>query len=154
MGLFESLTPETLRDGVQVLLCLVVLACLASNRLTSAARPQERPTAQAHFALEVGLQGLRQQAEQSLTAIRAAVEAESRRLERWVSAGEPDPEPAAAEPESLDPGPFRIGESATGRYDELPRMAAGGLTTRELAARTRRPAGEVELALKLRRLNA
>jgi hypothetical protein len=54
----------------------------------------------------------------------------------------------------LDLGRFRIGESATGRYDELPRMAAGGLTTRELAARTRLPAGEVELALKLRRLNA
>ncbi len=154
MGLFESLTLETLRDGVQVLLCLVVLACLACNRLTLARRPQARPAAQTPFAHEVGLQGLRQQAEQSLAAIRQAVEAESRRLERWGSAGDPDPEPAAAEPESLDLGRFRIGESATGRYDELPRMAAGGLTTRELAARTRLPAGEVELALKLRRMNA
>ncbi|MCU0563020.1 MAG: hypothetical protein MUE48_03595, partial [Desulfobacterales bacterium] len=70
MGLFESLTLETLRDGVQVLLCLVVLACLACNRLTLARRPQARPAAQTPFAHEVGLQGLRQQAEQSLAAIR------------------------------------------------------------------------------------
>jgi len=154
MGIFESLTPEGLRDGVQVLMCLVILACLACNRLSSAGRPQLRSEAPAPFAHEVGLQGLRQQAEQSLAAIRRAVEAEGRRLERWVTAGGPEPEPAAAEPEPLDLGPFRLGESAADRYDALPRMAAGGLTTRELAARAGMPAGEVELALKLRRLNA
>jgi hypothetical protein len=154
MGFFESVTLEGVRDGVQVLLCLVILACLARNRTTSARRPQPRPEAHAAFVDEVGLHGLRQQAEQSLAAIRQAVEAECRRLERWRAAGDSGFTPAAAEAEPVDLGPFRLGESTTGRYDALPRMATDGLTTRELASRCLMPAGEVELALKLRRLNA
>jgi hypothetical protein len=64
---------------------------------------------------------------------------------------------AAADSEPSDLIPFRLGGSETGAaaaYDALPRLAAGGLTPRELAAQTRMPAGEIELALKLRRLNA
>ena len=156
MEFMEQLTVDGVCDGIQVLLCLVVLGCLACNRLTSVRESQARTTG-LPFADEVGLQGLRQQTEEALTAIQRAVEAERRRLERWMTGTDAGLEPVAADAEPADLIPFRLGEGAPGaadRYDALPRLAAGGLTTRELATRTRLPAGEIELALKLRRLDA
>jgi hypothetical protein len=157
MEFMEQLTVDGVRDGIQVLLCLLVLGCLACNRLTSVRESQARTTGRVPFADEVGLQGLRQQTEQALTAIQRAVEAERRRLERWMTGTDAGREPVVADAEPADLIPFRLGEGAPGaadRYDALPRLAAGGLTTRELATRTRLPAGEIELALKLRRLDA
>ena len=155
MGFLELVTVDGVRDGVQVLLCGVVLACLACRRLTSTRRAEVRPPAA--FADEVGLQSLRQQAERALAAIEQAVRAERLQLNRWMAPIDPGGAGAAADPEPADLIPFRLGGGAPGAaaaYDALPRLAAGGLTPRELAAQTRMPAGEIELALKLRRLNA
>jgi hypothetical protein len=156
MGFLELVTVDGVRDGVQVLLCGVVLACLACRRLTSTRRAEVRPPPAA-FADEVGLQSLRQQAERALAAIEQAVRAERLQLNRWMAPIGPGGAAAAADPEPADLIPFRLGGGEPGAaapYDALPRLAAGGLTPRELAAQTRMPAGEVELALKLRRLNA
>ena len=156
MGFLELVTVDGVRDGVQVLLCGVVLACLACRRLTSTRRAEVRPQPAA-FADEVGLQSLRQQAERALAAIEQAVRAERLQLNQWVAPIGPGGTGAAADSEPADLIPFRLGGGAPGAaapYDALPRLAAGGLTPRELAAQTRMPAGEVELALKLRRLNA
>jgi len=157
MGFLELVTVDGLRDGVQVLLCMVVLACLACRRLASTCRAEVRPAPPADFADEVGLQSLRQQAEQALAAIERAVRAERLQLNRWMAPIDPGGAAAAADAEPADLIPFRLGGGAPGAaasYDALPRLAAGGLTPRELAAQTRMPAGEIELALKLRRLNA
>jgi hypothetical protein len=156
MGFLELVTVDGVRDGVQVLLCGVVLACLACRRLTSTRRAEVRPAPLAAFADEVGLQSLRQQAEQALAAIEQAVRAERLQLNRWMAPIDPGGA-AAADSEPADLIPFRLGggePGAAASYDALPRLAAGGLTPRELAAQTHMPAGEVELALKLRRLNA
>ncbi len=156
MGFLELVTVDGVRDGVQVLLCGVVLACLACRRLTASRRAEVRPAPLAAFADEVGLQSLRQQAEQALAAIEQAVRAERLQLNRWMAPIDPGGA-AAADPEPADLVPFRLGggePGAAASYDALPRLAAGGLTPRELAAQTRMPAGEIELALKLRRLNA
>jgi hypothetical protein len=154
MGFLELVTADGVRDGVQVLLCGVVLACLACRRLTSTCRAEVRPAPLAAFADEVGLQSLRQQAEQALAAIEQAVRAERLQLNRWMAPIDPGGA-VAADPEPADLVPFRLGgPGAAASYDALPRLAAGGLTPRELAAQTRMPAGEIELALKLRRLDA
>jgi hypothetical protein len=156
MGFLDVVTVDGLRDGVQVVLCGVILACLVCNRFKSAPRAEARPAALA-FSEEVGLQGLRQQAEQALAAIQQTVQAERLRLGRWMDPIDPDGTTATADPEPADLVPFRLGETgpaAAAAYDALPRLAAGGLTPRELAAQIRMPAGEIELALKLRRLNA
>ena len=154
--MFDTITMETARDGVQILMCGVILAALIWNRMKPALPRAEAPIA--GFSDEVRLQALRQQAEQSLAAIQQTVNAERRRLEHLLPVG--DPVGGSAEPEASDLAPFRLGETqlredgAGSRYDALPRLAAGGLTPRELAVQTRLPAGEIELALKLRRAMA
>ena len=151
--MFDAITMETVRDGVQILMCGIILAALIRNRTKPAVPRQTAPLA--GFSDEVRLQALRQQAEQSLAAIQQVVCAERRRFEQLLPAS--DPVGGSAEAEASDLAPFRLGEThlredgAGSRYDGLSRLAAGGLTPRELAAQTRLPAGEIELALKLRR---
>jgi hypothetical protein len=153
--MFDGMTMEGLRDAVQILMCGVILACVACNRLKSLRREELRPAPPAAFSDEVMLQSLRQQTEQALTAIQGAVQAERLRLERLMSPVDPLGAPSAPDPEPVDLTPFRLGDPPpTGggsRYDVLPGLAASGLTPRELSAQTQLPAGEIELALKLRR---
>src|SRR5512141_2361998 len=101
MGFLELVTVDGVRDGVQVLLCGVILACLACRRLTSTHRAEVRPAPLAAFADEVGLQSLRQQAEQALAAIEQAVRAERLQLNRWMAPIDPGGA-AAADSEPAD----------------------------------------------------
>jgi hypothetical protein len=153
--MFDGMTMEGARDAVQILMCGVVLACVVCNRLKSPRREGQQPAPLVAFSEEVMLQSLRQQTEQALAAIQGAVQAERLRLAQLMSPVDPLAAPSAADPEPVDHAPFRLGDTppaaGDGRYDVLPGLAAAGLTARELSAQTRLPAGEIELALKLRR---
>jgi DNA-binding NarL/FixJ family response regulator len=158
----DGLRWDLLADGVQVLMCGVILACLVHNQLrhkrllATSSRCETAPV----FSQEVLLQALRQQAEQALTSIRTAVESEQAKLQQLMDAAE-GPWTAAAGPGTeISPkhAPFRLGDSMPfqpkgfeNRYDGLGDLAAQGLTVRQIAAQTRLPAGEVELALHLQR---
>jgi hypothetical protein len=160
MGMIDGLTMEAVRDGVQVLLCAVVLACVVCGRSKRLRRDVEHPAPLAGFPDAVRLETLRQAADRALAAIQAAVQSERLRLGALIPVAADGPDACAPEAEPADLTPFRLGEAglaagaAVGvRYDDLPRLAAGGLTSRDLAVQTRLPAGEIELALKLRRIN-
>jgi hypothetical protein len=165
MTFFEALRWDLVADGVQVLMCGLILLCLLRNqlryrRLLPPASHREKPPV---FSQEVLLQTLRQQAEQALASIRAAVDAEEAKLQQIL--GGAGMVPASAENAGAEaPGesiPFRLGEGEpvglgafTSRYAGLAELAAQGLTPRQMAAQTRLPAGEIELALKLQRASA
>lgn len=159
---FDALRWDMVADGIQVLLCGVILACLVHNqlrykRLLPEVSHRGKPLV---FSQEVLLQTLRQQTEHALASIRAAVDAEEAKLQQVLAAaGMP---PAAAENAAAETPaehiPFRLGDGEPGglgtlpnRYAGLGELAAQGLTARQIAAQTRLPAGEIELALKLQR---
>jgi hypothetical protein len=159
LAFFEALRWDMVADGIQVLLCGVILACLVHNklrhkRLLPEASHRGPPPV---FSQEVLLQTLRQQAEQALASIRAAVDAEQTKLQQVLGASEvplPPEETAAAEHV-----PFRLGDSEPlgrgslqSRYAGLGELAAQGLTARQIAEQTQLPAGEIELALTLQRV--
>jgi hypothetical protein len=160
MDLWDGVTMKAVCDAVQVFMCAVVLGCVLSGRWR---RGGAGRLTVPDFAAGVRLESWRQETDRALAAVESAVRSERLRLAGLggtgasapVAGGAPDPEPA-------DQAPFRLGDAALAsaapvgpeRYDALARLAACGGTARDIAARTRLPAGEVELALKLRRLNA
>lgn len=162
MAFFDAVSWDRASDGIQVLLCGVILACLIHNKLKhkrllpDAARRGQPPV----FSQEVLLQTLRQQTEQALASIRAAVEAEHARLQQLLAASAvPCPAEERSDAETaVEHIPFRLGNgdpegavSLRRRFAGLPELAARGLTARQIAAQTQLPAGEVALALKLQR---
>ena len=163
LSFFDGLRWEWVADGVQVLMCGVILACLLHNKL----RRQQLLPASSHsnsdpvFFREMQLQILRQQTEQTLTSIRTTVETEQAKLLQLMEAAEaPWPASAGSEEEvAPEHAPFRLGDglpyplkSFENRYHALGELADQGLTVRQIAAQTRLPAGEVDLALKLQRI--
>jgi hypothetical protein len=162
LAFFDALRWDLLADGIQVVLCGVILACLVHNklrhkRLLPEASPNDKVPA---FFQEVLLQTLRQQTEQALASIRAAVDAEEAKLQQAFGAAEVPrlaEEPTGTETPA-EHVPFCLGDgepigcgTSPSRYTGLGDLAAQGLTARQIAAQTRLPAGEIELALKLQR---
>ena len=157
---FDALRWDMLADGIQVALCGVMLVCLVHNKLRykkllPEASTRGKPPV---FSQEVLLQTLRQQTEQALASIRAAVDAEETKLQQVLGAA--GVAPAAAENAAAETPaehiPFRLGDgepvglgTLPGRYAGLGELAAQGFSARQIAAQTRLPAGEIELALKL-----
>lgn len=161
MGLWDGVTMRAVCDAVQVLMCAVVLGCVLSGRLR---RDGAGRLTVPDFAHGVRLETWRQESDRALAAVESAVRSERLRLAALSAPGASAPGTGGAppDPEPADPGPFRLGDADLAaalpvgpeRYDALSRLAACGGTARDIAARTRLPSGEVELALKLRRLNA
>lgn len=159
---FDALRWELVADGIQVALCGVILACLVHNKLRhNRLLPETLSRGKAPvFSQEVLLQTLRQQTEQALASIRAAVDAEETKLQQVLGAAEvprPDGEATATEIPA-EHVPFRLGDgepigygTSPSCYSGLGELAAQGLSVRQIAAQTRLPAGEIELALKLQR---
>lgn len=157
-SLLEIVRWDMVAAGFQLALCAAVLAGWIRRRRSSrnavGAAPEGPPKS---FALEVMLQTMRQQAEQSLQCILAAVETERDRLDQ-VLAGAGCLRTATAA-ESIEPmggtGGFRWGaaeidDSRGQRYAALSGLAEQGLNPRQIADRLNLPAGEIELALKMR----
>jgi hypothetical protein len=158
MNFMEALRWDLLGVGFQMALCAGILFGWMRRRMKRrAAAPAEPDTVSPVFAQEVFLQTLRQQAEQALRNILAAVEAERDRLQHALTAAAESSrfaEPKTGGPTDA-PAAFRWGDSepdgiGPSRYVGLEALAQQGLTARQIADRTSLPAGEIELALKLR----
>ena len=162
MTFFDAVRWDRVSDAFQLLLCGVILACLIHNKLKhrrllpDAAHPGKPPV----FSQEVLLQTLRQQTEQALASIRAAVEVEQAKLQQLLGATDvaPPAEERVEAETAVENVPFRLGNGDSAgpvplrsRFAGLQELADRGLTVRQMAAQTQRPAGEIELALKLQR---
>ena len=161
---WEALRWDVVSNAVQIALCCMILVVLIRNKLKTKrflAEGEERACA-IPFTQEIRLQSIRQQTEMALEAILKTVQAERVRLQqafertdtRLPGAG------AAADAAGAEHLPFRFGEdiplvsgaSGAGRYAGVHGLAGEGLSAQQIAEQLRLPSGEVELALKLRRV--
>jgi hypothetical protein len=153
----EAMNWDVLRDGVQIVLCVVALAgvflrCRRDRRhRVRAVSEGPRPM----FSQEILLQAARQQTEQALAAILSAVETEREKLQTRLPPTDP---PAGKAPAEIDEAaPFRLGAEhppdagTRGRRPDagIHALAARGLSVRQIAGQMGVPAGEVDLALRL-----
>jgi len=157
-SLLEAVRWDMVAAGFQLALCAAVLVGWVRRRrirrIAVGAAQEGPPKA---FALEVMLQTIRQQTEQSLQGILTAVETERERLHQALSgcgALQPLTEAEAAGPsvalEGFRWGAAELDESGGDRYAGLNGLAEQGLNPRQIADRLNLPAGEIELALKMR----
>jgi hypothetical protein len=160
MSLLEAVRWDLLSQGIQILVWLVILVYFVRQRLRQqpSGVPAATRAAAPLFSQEILLQTIRQQTEQALQGILAAVEAERDKLQRLLVRAEvprlpptaPDAETAAAHI------PFRLGETPSelvdrSRYAGLKELGGRGLSLRQIADQLKLPVGEIELALKLQR---
>lgn len=163
MNMLETVRWELVSQGIQVVMWAVILGHFVrqrrKSRLSGALAETADPTPV--FSQEVRLQTLRQQTEQALHSISAAVAAEREKLQGLLASADVPPLSAAApiaEP-AADLIPFRLGESDAAAavpswVTALKGFSARGLSPREIAAQMRMPVGEIELALRLQRGSA
>ncbi len=160
MAMLGELPSEVLWDGIQVVLCGVIFAGMLRQRRNFRRRLEELSTSQPPtcFSQEVLLQTLRQQTQQVLNAISAAVEAERSKLQPLLDAGQAEPlrPKSGSTPEPvvfpLSPEMIQADTELEGaRSEDIHDLAARGLSARRIAERMRQPVGEVELALQLQR---
>jgi DNA-binding NarL/FixJ family response regulator len=152
----ESIPWGMVVDGIQIGLCVVILACLIHGRRRTRRLQADAAAcgAAASFSDEVLLQSVRQRAEMAFSAIAAALEAERLELQRLCDGGRAPRRTTAAEP-LVPAAPFRFGEigaaAAAGkeRYEGVGDLAAAGLSARQIAEQLKLPAGEVELVMKM-----
>jgi hypothetical protein len=157
-SLLEAVRWDVVAAGFQLALCVAILAGWIrrrrSRQTTAGALPESPPKA---FALEVLLRAIRQQTEQSLQAILTTVATERERLQQTLAmAGvlQPPADAEATDPaEALDGfrwGGAELDESGDHRYGGVNELATQGLNPKQIADRLCLPAGEIELALKMR----
>ena len=147
-------------DGLQILLSAAAVLMLMRYRKKPplpdwTAWPQADGSA---FRHEFMLQSLRHQSEQSFDNLDRALRSERSNLQRFLEIGDSRWTGAAEPSEDVsDPSPFQIGgEDAAGpaaenerRYEEVARLAAGGMNARRISKQLGIPLGEVELVVKL-----
>lgn len=154
----ESVRWDLLGGGFQIALCAGVLFSWFRRWIRRRSGPHAEPGAlNPEFSREVFLQTIRQETEHAMQTILTAVETERNRLQRAL-------EDAGASSVSTEteigtsaeaPVVFRWGDrdhdgSGLNRYDGLEQFIEQGLSSRQIADRMKLPAGEIELAMKLR----
>lgn len=156
-SILEAVRWDMVAAGFQLALCAaVVLGWIRRRRAATAAAGDILEAPPGTFAQEVRLQTIRQQTDQSLQCILAAVETERGRLQQaWAGAGAP---PVGAGADTVSPalasdgfswGAAELDGPGAERYAAASELAAQGLNPRQIADRLNLPAGEIELALKL-----
>ncbi len=155
----EAVRWDLLGSGFQIALCAGILFGWVRRRCQRRSAAQGEPAAASPiFAQEMFLQTIRQHTEQALQNILAVVENERDRLQRALAGS--GAASHSAEAESGGPAgalaAFRWGDPeldgvGQSRYGALDALAEQGLSSRQIADRMNLPAGEIELALKLRK---
>lgn len=158
MSFLEALRWDMVGAAFQLALCAVILGGWlrqhVKRRSQLRVEPGDAPPA---FSMEVLLQSIRLQTEHALQNIRTTVEAERDKLQHALAdAGalrppaEPELAAAAAAPLAFRWGDAEPAERTGSRYAGLDGLAEQGLSARQIADRLSLPAGEIELALKMR----
>jgi hypothetical protein len=149
-----------LLDGIQILLCVLILFYLVRNRLKTnrAARANRGRTDLPDFTRVLLLEAARQQVEDALDAVVRRVEDERLRLQDVLT--EPGLQPQPGMREAAPPVHGRPDESTAclaapnaelRPYGAIAGLSVGGLGSRQIAETLKLPVGEVELVLQLQR---
>ena len=149
-------------DGIQIVLCLLILLFLIRNRKSHKSSALEAALREAgkKFDVQVLTQTIRQQLDQAFANISETMAAERVNLEGLLSFSRPGRETAYrladGPPASLRTGSHNISSPAGGMsqidelYQQIQQLAAKGLNVRQIAEELKTPLGEVELILSLK----
>ena len=147
-------------DGIQIILCLLILLFLIRSRrkLKSSAREDAFRASGESFNVQVLSQTVKQQIDQAFANIADTMAAERLKLENLLSFGRQSPEtspifnyPApVSRSNSREIFPVSDGMSQIDELQQqIQQLAAKGMPARQIAEELKTPLGEVELILSL-----
>jgi cell division protein ZapA (FtsZ GTPase activity inhibitor) len=148
-------------DGIQIVLCLLILVCLIRNRKKNRKSAQDEAFRESgpSFNAQIFYQTLKQQVDQAFANIAETVAAEQRRLDQALSNGiAASPRyDTASYPSNYRPsvnseisplaGPASDGDPL---HEQIQKLADKGMSVRQISEELKTPLGEVELVLSLR----
>ena len=148
-------------DGIQIVLCFLILVFLIRSRERNQKSAQGRAIRDSgqSFDSQIFSQTLKQQVDQAFANIARAIAAERRQLDEILPIGDagkrrydiaPSPTPLhpAAQPES-SPLAARASDSDP-LHEQIQKLADKGMAVRQISEELKTPIGEVELVLSLR----
>jgi hypothetical protein len=153
---------EVAVDGVQILLCLLILFYLVRNhrhKMNPDMMNLKRGSDQ-NFNLQVFSQAINQQVEMAFTNIQDVVADERRNLDKVLQlhpfnhADRSTPEIRPQALPSQRDGSFKHLKETTGSGESQTRiqqLASRGMSTKQISAELKKPLGEVELILSLQK---
>ena len=147
-------------DGIQVVLCFLILAFVVRNRKNKEPNTtaRSRHKSGSGFNQEVVIQSLKQRMDQSLANIAKAIALEQGNLDKWLSSLDRGSLPAGYPPHLSRLRRTVDGETSTITSDvssidqvheQIQSLADQGLTARQISEKLKAPLGEVELVLSL-----
>ncbi|MDJ0818285.1 MAG: hypothetical protein QNJ58_18890 [Desulfobacterales bacterium] len=147
-------------DGIQVVLCLLILAFVFRNRKNkeSNASARNRPRSGSGFNEEVFIQSLKQRIDQSLANIAKAIALEQGNLDKWLSSLDRGSLPAGYPPHVSQLRRTGDGETPTITsevssidqvHEQIQSLADQGMSAQQISEKLKAPLGEVELVLSL-----
>ncbi len=147
-------------DGIQVVLCLLILAFLFRNRRKKEqnASARNRHKSGSSFTEQIVIQSLKQRIDQSLANIAETIALEQRNLDKWLASLDWGSLPAGYPPylsklrQTVDGGTPTISNDLSSIdqvHAQIQSLADQGMTTRQISEKLKAPLGEVELVLSL-----
>jgi DNA-binding NarL/FixJ family response regulator len=148
-------------DGIQIILCLLILLFLIRNRRNNRSTALEAALKESgkSFDVQVLSHVIKQQLDQAFANIAEAMAAERINLESLLSFNRQNREnyrPADGLPASRRPAGHTISSPADGMsqidelHQQIQQLAAKGMNVRQIAEELKTPLGEVELILSLK----
>ena len=151
-------------DGIQIMLCLLILVRLIKNRSNNrkSALQEPLPDSGQGFNIQIFTQTVKQQVDQAFVNIANTIAAEQRNMDRVLpNSGHGGPTHAISNHQTFryPPDSQRI-SSLTGDaigseqlHEQIQKMAVKGMSVRQISEELKTPLGEVELVLSLHKSN-
>ena len=149
-------------DGIQIVLCLLILLFLIRNRRNYKSSALEAALRESgkKFDVQFLAQTIKQQLDQAFANISNTMEAERVNLESLLSFSRTGREPSLRHADdrtaSFAYGSQRVSSPADGMsqvdelHQQIQQLAAKGLNVRQIAEELKTPLGEIELILSLK----
>ena len=149
-------------DGIQIVLCLLILLFLIRNRGSHKSSAMEAALKESgkKFDVQFLTQTIKQQLDQAFANISDTIDAERVHLESLLSLSRPGRETAFRHtddpPASFPSNSHRISSPADSMsqvdelHQQIQQLAVKGLNARQIAEELKTPMGEVELILSLK----
>jgi hypothetical protein len=148
-------------DGIQIVLCFLILIFLIRSREKNRKSAQDRAIGESgqSFNVQIFNQALKQQVDQAFARIAETIAAEQRKLDQILPIGDSGnrrydiaPYPSNLHP-SVNPEISPLAGKASDSdplHEQIQKLADKGRSVRQISEELKTPLGEVELVLSLR----
>jgi hypothetical protein len=148
-------------DGIQIVLCLLILLSLIQSRKKNRKFAQDKAIRDAgqSFNVQIFNQTVKQQIDQAFANIAATIAVEQRKLDQVLPSGDAENRRYDITPDPTNMHPFVNPEisplagtasDSDPLHEQIQKLADKGLSVREISDELKTPLGEVELVLSLR----